>query len=89
MQERRIEKREDMPISVEYAYTHGERVQKLSCFAINVSKKGLSFFVPDPIEKGTQIQVRSDFHGKKLRKGSVKWVKHVMAHTWRVGIELE
>jgi hypothetical protein len=89
MRERRKEEREEMPIGVEYAYVHDGRFQKLNCFAINVSKKGLSFFVPDPLEKGAHVQVRSDFYGRLLRKGSVRWVKHVMAQTWRVGIELE
>lgn len=83
--ERRKSERVDLPIFFSYCIpgAHCERA-----FAVNVSNGGMSFFIPKPLEREQSIEIGSQFH-KEMKKGRVKWLRHIVASTWRVGIEFE
>lgn len=83
--DRRKSERVDLPIFFSYCLpgTHCERA-----FAINVSMGGMCFYIGKPLETEQSVEIGSQFH-KEMKKGRVKWLRHVVAGTWRVGVEFE
>lgn len=86
-EDERKEPRENLPIAFNFYYERGDRVQYERSFAINVSKNGMSFYINEPLPQGYHICINTPLC-KETRKGIVRWVRHIVSSTWRVGVEL-
>lgn len=83
----RKESREDLPIAFTYYYERKDRLQHERSFAINISKSGMSFYINEPLPEGYELCIKTPLC-KETRKAVIRWSRHIVSSTWRVGVEL-
>jgi hypothetical protein len=85
--EKRKAEREELPIAFAYFYKVKDYTQFEKSFAINISNIGISFYSVEPLKKGTEVAIYSDYFLKNPKKARIVWSKRIIGSTWRIGAQ--
>jgi hypothetical protein len=85
--EKRRAEREDLPVGFAYSYKVKDGTRYEKGFAVNVSKAGISFYSAEPLKKGLEMALYSDYFPKSPKRARVVWAKRIIGSTWRIGVE--